>query len=103
MKDEETTTDNHSKILETWGKYIGFLLAVGGLLNLIASNEIVAIILLTIGCFLVVAWLWNVWHQGEYVKKSIVEGKPLPPVIYTENQRKTAKVFFSQSRYLPQI
>ncbi len=94
MKDEETTTDKYSKILETWGKYIGFLLAVGGLVNLVASNNFVALALLTIGCLLVSVWLWSIWRQGEDIKKAFIDGSPLPSVMYSEGQRKAAKNLF---------
>lgn len=85
--------DDFTKLIEKWGKYVGLLSAIAGLISLASNNKIVAFFLLTIGFLLLEIWFWTVWHQGVYIQKAIKEGKPLPSPIYTDKQRKTGQVF----------
>ncbi len=57
-------------LLEKWGKYIGFLVAIAGLISIFADSQIVAYVLLAVAWMLIFLWLWGIYHE-----------KPVTPIL----------------------
>jgi hypothetical protein len=69
--------DEIFKLIDRWGKLVSLLTAIGGLVGILAGNDIIAYFLIFITCLLLEFWLAGILRQ--------------PKTLYTDRQRRTAQ------------
>ena len=83
--------DEIFKLTDRWGKFVGLLSAIAGLVIIFVGKNVVIYILILIVYFLIELGLLGILRQEEIIQAALNKGLPPPSLIYTEEQRRLAQ------------
>ncbi len=83
--------DEMFRLMDKWGKFVGLLSAIAGLVIIFVGKDVVAWTLILIAFFLIELWLLGVLRQGDRMREALSRGMPAPAPIYTGTQIRAAQ------------